>query len=137
LNFRESCPAARIRRYYSPPNERGDEVDAELRAIRELVTSADLPEEVQRTVLGGFDQLPGLYRELSRTYETRYSDRIVGVVGGMTRVLASDGAGSPEARTLAEGIVERLRAMHDRYGVAVVGLKPPPAAKSARKKKRA
>jgi hypothetical protein len=119
---------------HSPAIERGDDVEAELRAIRKLVSSADLPEEVQRAVLGGIDQLPALYRELNRTYESRFADRILGVVGGMTRALTGEGADGPASRALAEGIVKRLQKMHDRHGIAVADLKPPPAAKPVHKR---
>jgi hypothetical protein len=108
-------------------------VQAALQEIRDIVTATTLPVAVQQTVLSRFDGLPKLYAELSRTYETRFSDRIVAAVDGMVRTLTADEAG-PDASPLAATMVERLRAMHARYGISVV-LKPPPAAKVKRRAK--
>jgi hypothetical protein len=113
---------------------KGDGVDAELQAIRDMVTEANLPTNVRETILARFDQLPKLYRELSRTYETRFSDRIVGSIEGMARTLSAKDAGA-DGPLLAATLVKRLRSMHDQHGVAVA-LKPP-ATKPARKKKSA
>jgi hypothetical protein len=51
------------------------------------------------------------------------------------RILAAKDAGA-EALQLAEAIVNRMRAMHNRHGIAVA-LKAPPAVKTTRKKKSA
>jgi hypothetical protein len=106
-----------------------------MQAIRAMMTEAPLPQQVQQFLLARFDQLPKLYSELSRTYESRFADRIAGSVEGMVRVLASKEAG-PDAAQFAATLITRMRAMHDRYGVAVT-LKPLPAAKPARKGKAA
>ena len=108
---------------------------AELQAIRDLVQSATLPASVQHAVLRRFDELPKLYEELSRTYESRFADRIIGSIEGMVRILAAKDA-CPDAPELATTMVNRMRAMHDRFGIAVA-LKPPRAAKLPRKKKAA
>jgi hypothetical protein len=108
-------------------------VQTDLQAIREMVNGANLTARVQHAVLSQLDALPKLYSELNRTYESRFADRIAGSVQGMVRILAAKDAGA-DARQLADAIVNRMRAMHDRHGVAVA-LKPPPAAKTTRKKK--
>ncbi len=108
-------------------------MEQELREIRELATGTDLPADVQKAVLWGLDQLPRLYTELNRTYESRHSDRIVGLVQGMVKTLTAAEAG-PDAKALAPALVDRLRAMHDRHGIAVA-LKALPAPKPSRKKK--
>jgi hypothetical protein len=110
-------------------------VHAELQAIRALVTDASLPANIQKSVLASFDKLPGLYDDLDRTYESRFSDRITGSVEGMLRILAAKDAG-PDALHLSATIVNRMREMHDRFGIAVA-LKRLPAAKLPRKKKSA
>jgi hypothetical protein len=115
------------------PRERGKYVQAALQEIRDIVAATALPVAVQQTVLSCFDGLPKLYAELSRTYETRFSDRIIATVGGMVRTLTTEEAG-PDAAPLAATMVARLCAMHDRYGISVV-LKPPPAAKVKRRPK--
>jgi hypothetical protein len=101
-------------------------VQTDLQDIRDIVAATTLPDEVQQTVLSHFDGLPKLYAELNRTYETRFSDRILATVASMVRTLSTKEAG-PDASPLAATMVERLRAMHDRFGISVT-LKPPAAA---------
>ena len=108
-------------------------MQAALQEIRDIVTAATLPVTVQQTVLIRFDGLPKLYAELGRTYETRFSDRIIAAIDGMVRTLSTDEAG-PDAAPLATTMVERLRAMHDHYGISVA-LKPPPPPKVKRRRK--
>ncbi len=108
-------------------------VHAELQVIRTLVTDATLPAKIQQSILSSFDKLPTLYDDLYRSYESRFSDRIIGAIEGIVRMLAATDAG-PDAPELAATIVNRMRAMHDRFGVAVA-LKPLPVAKPSRKKK--
>ena len=110
-------------------------MQTDLQAIREMVSGANLTAKVQQTVLLQLDSLPNLYSELNRTYESRFADRIAGSVQGIMRILAAKDAGA-EALQLADAIVNRMRAMHDRHGIAVA-LKAPPAVKTTRKKKSA
>jgi hypothetical protein len=119
----------------SSTNKGASVVHAELQRIRRLLTDSALPAKIQKPILASFDKLPSLYDDLNRTYESRFSDRIIGSIGGIVRSLGADDAG-PEASQLAATMVNRMRAMHDRFGVAVA-LKPLPAAKPARKKKSA
>jgi hypothetical protein len=107
-------------------------MQSELQEIRDIVTGTVLPAKVQQTILTRFDELPSLYAELNRTYESRFSDRIAGSVASMVRLLNAKEAG-PDAPQLAATIVSRMRVMHDRHGIAVI-LKPPPAVKQPRKK---
>jgi hypothetical protein len=106
---------------------------ADLQAIRDLLRDAVLPAQVQQSVLSCFDEMPRLYDELNRTYESRFSERILSSVASMVRALDAADAG-PNARQLAETMVRRLRAMHDRFGIPVA-LKPPPIPNAAAKKK--
>ncbi len=108
---------------------------ADLEAIRDLVAESSLPTDVRQTVLARLDELPGLYAELGRTYECRYSDRILDSVARVVRVLEAEDAG-PDAPGLAATLVERMRAMHDRHGISVaLKPRPPVSVKAARKKK--
>jgi hypothetical protein len=109
-------------------------VETELKAIRKLVKKTTLPPAIEHTVLWGFDQLPQLYTDLNRTYDSRYSDHILGVIGGILKTLASADAGGEAAEKLATVMGNRFRDMHDKHGIAVA-LKPPPAPKSKGKKK--
>jgi hypothetical protein len=105
----------------------------DLQAIRDLVAGTTLKPDVRQTVLTRFDQLPRLYADLARTYESRFADQIVDMVGRMVRQLSAAEAG-PDAALLAATLVTRLRAMHDQHGVAVT-LKPPPVVKPAPRRK--
>jgi hypothetical protein len=110
-------------------------VQANLQAIRAAITEASLPAELEQTVLWRFDQLPKLYADLKRTYESRYSDRILVLVQGILKALAAEDVTNPETVKLAEKIIAKLQKMHDKHGLAHVGLKPPAAPKPVRKKK--
>jgi hypothetical protein len=98
-------------------------VKAQLKAIRKLVTNATLPAGMKHTLLWSFDRLPQLYIDLDRTYENRYCDQIVGVIGGMLKTLASPDAG-PTAEGLATVLANRFRNVHDKHGIAVTLKKP-------------
>ncbi len=106
-------------------------MQTELQAIRDVVTGASLPAKIQATILTRFDELPMLYAELNRTYETRVSDHIANSVASMIRILSAQEAG-PSAPQLAATMLEHMGAMHSRYGISVV-LKPPPVATAGRR----
>ena len=110
-------------------------MQANLQAIRASIVETALPVEVEQTVLWRFDQLPKLYIDLKRTYESRYSDRILVLVQGILKALAAEEVTNPDTMKLAEKIISRLQKMHDKHGLAHVGLKPPSVPKPTRKKK--
>jgi hypothetical protein len=114
------------------PTERGWHVQTDIQSVRDLITGAGLSPIVQQALLARFDSLPKLYVELGRTYESRFADQIVASVQRMVHLLSTADAGDA-APALAVTLVERLRAMHNQHGIAVV-LKPPPAVKATRKK---
>jgi hypothetical protein len=135
-SYREACESAKISRS-TVTTEGSKRVKATLKTIRAMLTDAGLPPEVEHAVLWRFDQLPALYMSLKSSYESRYSDRILLLVQGILKTLASEEAGGAEALKLAEKIVARLQKMHDAHGLAEIGLKPPtaPKPKPVRKKK--
>src|SRR5439155_19334487 len=110
----------------------GNPMDAELKAIRTDLAGATLAGEVKKSVLAAFDHLPGLYRDLERTCESRFCDQILQRVQVMLKTLDDGKTGSPDAAQAAEGLVTRLRAMHAQFGIPSLGLKIPAPRKPAR-----
>ena len=89
-------------------------MQAGLKSIRRLVKSTALPTGVEHTVLWGFDQLPQLYLDLNRTYDSRYSDRILGVIGGILKTLGTPEAGGAAADVPAATTLARLNTVSSR-----------------------
>src|SRR5688572_13974969 len=101
-----------------------------------MVDRAALSPDVRRKLLEGLGRLPPLYEGLERTYESRFHDAIVQTGRAMLRVLADADDESPDAAEVAEGMIARLQAMHERLGIPPLGLKPPARPRPARKKAR-
>src|SRR4051794_6436389 len=114
---------------------RGEAMDADFQAMRDLADAAALPEGVRHTLAWCLGQLPPLYRELRRTYDSRHGDEIQRLVRGMLQALAGPGAASPDAPRVAEAITGRLRAMHERLGIPRLGFTLPGPARKARPRK--
>src|SRR5262245_29103850 len=108
----------------------------ELAAIESLLEAADLPEVPRRTVAWCLKQLPELYRELARTYESRFADRILSLTQGLLKALAEWAETSPQGQPLAEGVAAHLRALHARVGFPGLDPRPkaPPKPKAASKR---
>jgi hypothetical protein len=88
-------------------------MEADLQAVRDLVNAARLSESVRQTAVWCLDQLLSLYREFLQTCNQRQGDEIRRLVQGMIQGLAEEAL----ARPVAEAIVDRLRAMHERLGM--------------------
>src|SRR4051812_17798839 len=92
---------------------------AELAALENLVAGADVAEPSRQMVVGCLKQLPRLYRELARTFESRYADEITRLARAVLKVLAES------APAVADALVARLHALHGRLGLRPLDLKPP------------
>jgi hypothetical protein len=103
-------------------------MDADLQAVQEAVDAAGLSEDIRQTTQACLGQLPKLYRELCQRCESRYSDEIGRLIHAMLKELA----GFP---AVAEGVIRRLQAMHERLGIPVPNLKPYLPAKKTRPRK--
>ncbi|SRR6266542_3339297 len=107
------------------------DLQKELAAIQDLVEAAGIPDRPRQTILSSLKQLPLLYQELLRTYESRYVNEIVRLVTVMRQALTNNGA-----RELAEAIATRMTAMHSRRGFPSLGLKPAAPAPAKKRVKR-
>ncbi len=108
-------------------------MEAVLQQIRDLVNGADLSAEVRQHLLWRLDQLPPLYRDLQKTYESRYREGILEHAQGMLKTLAGKMKECPDAPQVMDGIVNQLQDTHARLGIPNLGLKIP-VAKSTRRK---
>ena len=98
----------------------------ELATIQSLVAAADLPEDIRQSALWCLRQLPKLYREFTRTYDSRFVDEIL----RLTRAALLKVAGTPTA----EAVCAQLAVLHERLGMGEFNLKPlPPPARRSRK----
>jgi len=95
------------------------DLQTELTAIQNLVEAAGVPDSPRQTILCSLRQMPCLYEEMMRTYESRHVDGILRLVTLIRRALTNNGA-----RELSETIATRFTAMHSRRGFPSLGLKP-------------
>lgn len=109
-------------------------LQADLADIAVLVQEANLPEEQKRSAAWVIGQLPALYENFCRTYESRYGDEIVRLEQGILAQVGGQQSGQP----VAESMAERFKGLHERLGLPLLNPKPPvrkaaPARKAARK----
>jgi hypothetical protein len=86
----------------------------ELTALLPLLDQADLTAECRQTALWCLKQLPRLYQRLRETNEEQYHDAIRRLAQAMLKELPAG---------LAQDVVARLDAMHERLGLRGLGLK--------------
>ena len=96
---------------------------AELVALRTQVQNARLAEEARHTALWCLDQLPRLYADFFRTYESRLADAILRLARAVLKRLAEEGSGE-DAVGLTEVLVSQLGGLHQRLGLAPLVLRP-------------
>jgi len=95
------------------------DLQSELAAIQSLVEAAGIPDGTRQTIFASLRQLPPLYQELMKTYESRYVDKILVLITLIRKALSNNGV--PE---LGESIANRFTAIHSRRGFPSLGLKP-------------
>jgi hypothetical protein len=98
-------------------------MDADLQAVQELVNTATLPDEARHTANWCLDQLPELYDKFSQTYDARYPEAIRRLVRAMLGALTPRRKATTEARQLAEAVLDRLGALHERLGLPELDIK--------------
>jgi hypothetical protein len=101
-----------------------DALQEQLAAMGDEVRAAALPEGCKHTASWCIGQLPGLYARFRQTSETRYGEEIVRLVRGLLQELAQSEKTCPEARKLAASITDRLRLLHDQFGLPGLNFKP-------------
>jgi hypothetical protein len=108
------------------------DLQTELATIQDLVEAAGIPDRPRQTIFSSLKQLPSLYQELMRTYESRYVDEILRLVTVIRQALTNNGA-----QELAQTIATRMTGMHSRRGFPSLGLKPAAAVPPKRPKRTA
>ncbi len=88
----------------------------ELVAMRTLLQKARLAEEARHTALWCLDQLPALYADFRRNYESRFGDGILRLVRAILKRLAEVGTGE-DAGLVARALVSKLARLHVRLGL--------------------
>jgi hypothetical protein len=96
-------------------------------ALENEVRAAALPADCRHTALWCLGQLPPLYAQFRRTSESRYGGEITRLVRSVLNELAKSQKACPEAQALAASMPERLRLIHEQFGLPALDLKPPGA----------
>jgi hypothetical protein len=72
-------------------------------------------------------QLPILYGRFHQTNESRYGEQIRGLLQVLLQAFARSTRACPEAQQLAASLPDRLRLLHEEFGLPELGLKSPVA----------
>jgi len=95
---------------------------AEIAGITSLVEAATLASDARRTVAWCLGKLPALYDQFCQTYESRYADEILRLEEGVLGKL-----GETRFSSVREALLDRLRLLHERFGLPGLDLQLPPA----------
>ncbi|MCC6416756.1 MAG: hypothetical protein IT429_00735 [Gemmataceae bacterium] len=98
----------------------------ELTTIESLLAAADVPEDHRQSALWCLRQLPPLFHEFLRTYDSRQSDEILRLARAL--LLKLNGAAAGAVREQLVGLYERLG-----LGEFPVKAAPPAPARRTRK----
>lgn len=96
---------------------------AEIVGITSLIEAAALGGDARDTVVWCLGQLPGLYDQFCENYERRFAEEIHRLEQGLLGKLAEPRRSSP----LAEAVLDRLRLLHECFGLPGVNFRLPPA----------
>ena len=96
---------------------------AQLAALGDEVVAAAIPEGCKQTAAWCIGQLPTLYAKFRQTYESRYGEEISRLVQWLLKELATSQQTCPEAHKLAARIDDRLRLLHEQFGLPRLNLK--------------
>ena len=96
---------------------------AQLAALRNEVVAAAIPKACKQTAAWCIEQLPALYAKFRQTCESRYGEEISRLVQWMLKELATGQNTCPEAQKLAARINDRLRLLHEEFGLPGLNLK--------------
>jgi hypothetical protein len=107
---------------------------ARLAELGDEVRSAAIPGDCQHTTLWCLGRLPALYAKFRQTNETRYGDEITRLVEGVLKDLVKHKKACPEAPALAGRINDRLRQLHEEFGLPGLEFKTPSAPSSRSRK---
>lgn len=97
------------------------------------VRSAAVPGVCNDSAAWCIDQLPPLYAMFHETCDSRYADQITRLIQGVLNDFATNPAAGPKAQSLAATIPDRLRLMHEQFGLPGFKLKTPGVKPPAKK----
>ena len=100
---------------------------AQFAALGDEVVAAAIPEGCKQTAAWCIGQLPALYAKFRQTCESRYGEEISRLVQSLLKELATSQQTCPEAHQLAARIDDRLRLLHEQFGLPGLNLKVPPS----------
>jgi hypothetical protein len=102
-------------------------LQAQLAGLGKKVRAAAIPDGCKHTTDWCIGKLPPLYAKFRETNESRYGEEITRLVQGMLKELTTSDRSYPEAQKLATNITNRLRLLHEKFGLPGLNLKPPAA----------
>jgi len=112
-----------------------DEIQDDVAVIGELIRSAGLAADAERTVQWCLAPLSGLCQQFIETYESRFAEEIIRKEQGLLGRLAEAEKAAPAVRQTTEAVYERLQNLNERLGLPRVDPAPTPTAKRPRRKK--
>ena len=113
-----------------------DQVQDDVAVIGELIRSAGLAVDAERTVQWCLAPLPGLCQQFTETYESRFAEEIVRKEQGLLSRLTEAEKAAPAIRQTTEAVHERLQNLNERLGLPRIEPVPTaPTVKRPRRKK--
>jgi hypothetical protein len=103
---------------------------AQLAALEKQVRAAAISGGWKHTSDCCFGRLPVLYEKFCQTNESRYGEEISRRLSVVLGELASEKRDCPEARKLSTRIIDRLRLLHERFGIPGFALTAPASSRS-------
>jgi hypothetical protein len=103
---------------------------AQLAALGKQVRAAAISGDWEHTSDSCFGRLPALYEKFCQTNESRYGEEISRRLSAVLNELASEKRDCPEAQKLSMRIIDRLRLLHERFGIPGFALKLPAPSRS-------
>jgi hypothetical protein len=105
-----------------------DEVLAtKLALIWEEVRIAAVRAGCSHAALWSIGQLPTLYNQFHQTSESRFGEQITSLLQGVLQAFARSTRACPEAQQLSASLPDRLRLLHEQFGLPELRLKSPVA----------
>jgi hypothetical protein len=102
-------------------------LQALLAALGSEVRAAATPDGGKHTAWWCLGQLPTLYAKFHQTSDTRHGAEIARLVQGVLKELATSKSAGPERQELTARITDRLRHLHEQFGLPRLELKSPGA----------
>ena len=102
-----------------------------LATLNEQIGVAAFSDDSKRVASWCCGQLPPLYAKLIQTNESRYFDKIKGVVQTLVQELGKNRGVCPEAPVSGADIVGRFQLLHEQFGLPRLEVKMPGTARKA------